>query len=60
MLSNTPYFIILGELLLLTGFGVLAQSVRGAAPWRVFASGVLAGASIFASYALAWMLVGGG
>jgi len=60
MLSDTPYFIILGELLLLTCFGVLARSVRGGSAWRVFGSGVLAGASIFASYAVAWSLVGGG
>ena len=59
MLSDTPYFIILGELLLLTSFGVLARSVREGPAWRVFASGVLAGASIFGSYALAWVLVGG-
>jgi len=60
MLSNTPYFIILGELLLLTGFGVLAKSARRGSAWRVLASGVLAGASIFASYAIAWALVGRG
>lgn len=42
------------------GASAARRMSRDEAPWRVFASGVLAGASIFASYAVASTLVGGG
>lgn len=57
MLSHTPYYIILGELVLIAGFGVLAPAVRRRSLRGVILAGFAAGAGIFASYAAAWHLV---
>jgi hypothetical protein len=57
MLSNTPYYIIIGEFFLVVCFGLLAPSVRRSSWLLVGASGALAGVCILASYFLAWQLV---
>jgi hypothetical protein len=57
MLSNTPVYIIVGELLIVMGFALAAGAVRRPGLARVAGAGAAAGAGIFASYALAWSLV---
>jgi hypothetical protein len=57
MLSNTPYYIIAGEFVLIMGFGVLAWSIRRGPAAKVVRSGAMAGAGIFAAYFGAWYVV---
>ncbi|MEW5847603.1 MAG: hypothetical protein AB2A00_02275 [Myxococcota bacterium] len=57
MLSHTPYYIILGELLLVMGFGALARTVRQTSWVNVALAGVAAGVGIFVSYFAAWYVV---
>jgi len=56
MISNTPYYIILGELIIAVAVALLARPVRRG-PWpTVLLSGIAGGIAIFVAYALAYLL----
>lgn len=57
-LLHTPYYIILGEFLLIACFGLLARSARSRGSLStIVAAGAAAGVTIFAAYVLAWYVV---
>ena len=56
MISYTPWYIILGEFGIAIVFAFLARTLRRAS-WRVaIVAGAVAGASIFACYAVAFLI----
>ena len=56
MISQTPYYIILGELGIALAFAVLARTLRRGSWGVALLSGALAGCAIFGCYALAFGL----
>jgi hypothetical protein len=56
MLLHTPYYIVLGEFLIVLCLALLARSVRREHFGRTLLAGALGGASIFGCYALAYLL----
>jgi len=59
MVSNTPYYIILGELGIAVAVALLARPVRRG-PWlTVILSGIAGGVAIFVAYALAYVITDG-
>jgi hypothetical protein len=59
MISNTPYYIILGELLIAVAFTLLARRLRRDSFAPVLPAGVIGGAAIFVAYALAYGITDG-
>lgn len=59
MISGTPYYIIVGELLIAVAFAVLVKNFRRASAGAAMLMGVAAGLSIFASYAIGYGLADG-
>ena len=59
MLSNTPYYIILGELGIAVALALLARPLRRRGPLAAVALGVCGGLSIFACYGLAFGVTDG-
>jgi hypothetical protein len=59
MISQTPYYIIVGEFLIAVAFGVLVKRFRGVGPAYALAMGVAGGAAIFVSYAIGYGLTDG-
>jgi hypothetical protein len=56
MISDTPWYIILGEFGIAVAFALLAQTLQRS-PWRVaFVSGAVGGVSIFVCYAAAFLI----
>jgi len=58
MISNTPYYIIVGELLIAVALTLLARRLPGASWARVIGLGIAGGAAIFVAYALAYRVTG--
>lgn len=56
MISGTPYYIIVGELLIAAGFALLVPWVRRGQAGVTLAAGVVGGALIFVAYAAAFLL----
>ena len=56
MFLNTPYYIILGEFLIVIGIVILSRKLSKQSIKVTVASGVLGGLTIFASYALAFWI----
>jgi hypothetical protein len=59
MISNTPYYIVLGELLIAVAFTLLARLLRRNSWMPVVPAGVAGGAAIFIAYALAYAITDG-
>jgi Domain of unknown function (DUF6989) len=59
MISNTPYYIILGELGIAVAIAVLAKPVRRGSMTTALAMGVAGGISIFIAYAVAFVITDG-
>ena len=59
MISGTPYYIILGELLIAVAFALLVRTFRRATVRSAALAGVVAGGVIFASYAIAYGITDG-
>jgi len=59
MISNTPYYIILGELLIAIAFTLLARRLRRDSFAPAPPAGILGGAAIFIAYALAYGMTDG-
>jgi len=59
MISNTPYYIIVGELLIAVAFTLLARRLRRNSYTPVFPAGIAGGAAIFVAYALAFGITDG-
>ena len=59
MISGTPYYIIVGELLIAVAFALLVRSFRTGDVVKAAVSGVVGGAAIFVSYAVAFGLTDG-
>jgi hypothetical protein len=59
MISNTPYYIILGELLVAVAITLLARPLRRGAWAPVVPAGIAGGAAIFIAYALAYGVTDG-
>ena len=59
MLSNTPYYIIVGELGIAIALALLARRVRDRKWPSAIVSGVIGGAAIFVCYALAYLITDG-
>lgn len=59
MISNTPYYIIVGELLIAVAFTLLARRLPGGSWARVIGLGIAGGAVIFVAYALAYGVTDG-
>jgi len=59
MISNTPYYIILGELGIAVAIALLAKPVRRGSSMTAVVAGVAGGVSIFLAYALAYALTDG-
>jgi hypothetical protein len=59
MISNTPYYIILGELLIAVAFTLLARRLRRDSFAPVLPAGVAGGAAIFIAYAVAYGITDG-
>jgi hypothetical protein len=59
MISNTPYYIIFGELLIAVAFTLLARRLRRDSFAPVLPAGVIGGAAIFAAYAVAYGITDG-
>jgi hypothetical protein len=59
MISGTPYYIIVGELMIAISFAVLVRNFRKANAGAAMLAGVAAGASIFASYSIGYGLTDG-
>ena len=59
MISGTPYYIILGELLIAISFALLVKGFRRATLGKAAVMGVAAGGAIFVSYAIAYGLTDG-
>jgi hypothetical protein len=57
MLSNTPYYIIVGEYLIAVFFAILAREVRKERIPMTVAAGVVAGASVLVCYGVAYELI---
>jgi len=56
MISFTPWYIILGEFGIALAFALLARTLRGGS-WRAaIIAGVAGGISIFACYAIAFLI----
>lgn len=56
MISGTPYYIIVGELLIAAGFALLAFWVRRQRWGVTAAAGIVGGVLIFGAYALGFWL----
>jgi hypothetical protein len=56
MISGTPYYIIVGELLIAVAFARLVRGFRRAGMGKAALAGIAGGAAIFASYAVAYGL----
>jgi hypothetical protein len=56
MISNTPYYIIVGEFLIAIAFTLLATKLPRGSWQRVTVLGIVGGAAIFAAYAVAYGL----
>ncbi|HTH50199.1 MAG TPA: hypothetical protein VMB21_21980, partial [Candidatus Limnocylindria bacterium] len=56
MISGTPYYIIVGELVIAAAFALLVPWVRRGRPGATFAAGAVGSALIFAAYAGAFFL----
>lgn len=56
MLMHTPYYIIVGEFLIVLCLALAARCVRNEKGWKTFLAGVVGGVSIFVCYALAFGL----
>jgi hypothetical protein len=54
MISNTPYYIILGEFGIALAFAILARTLRRGGLGVALFSGALGGAAVFACYAIAF------
>jgi hypothetical protein len=59
MISDTPYYIIVGEFLIAIAFALLVKNFRRAGTTHAMLAGVAGGAAIFASYAIAFGLTDG-
>ena len=59
MISNTPYYIIVGELLIAVAVAVLARNVRRGRWLTAVLAGIAGGAAIFLSYAFAFGITDG-
>jgi len=59
MLSGTPYYIILGEFFIAVAFALVARKFKRSNMLSAVFSGVVAGAVIFISYAIAYSLTDG-
>lgn len=59
MISNTPYYIILGELLIAVAFTLLARLVRSGSRTTALLAGIGGGIAIFMAYALAYVITDG-
>ncbi len=59
MISNTPYYIILGELGIAVALALLARLLRRGGLARTVIAGVAGGAAIFLAYALAFVITDG-
>ena len=59
MISNTPYYIIVGELLIAVAFTLLAKGPLRGSWWRTVTLGLAGGAAIFVAYALAFAIMDG-
>jgi len=57
MLSNTPYYIIVGEYLIAVFFAILAREVHKKWLPMTLAAGVVAGASVLVCYGVAYELI---
>jgi hypothetical protein len=57
MISHTPWYVIAGEFLITMALGRLATCARQRSLGRIFAAGVLGGAAILVSYALAYLAI---
>ena len=55
MFSHTPYYVILGEFLIVMALGRLATCVRQRDWGRMFTAGTMGGIAILASYAFAYL-----
>ena len=56
MVSNTPYYIILGELLIAVAMALLARPVRRGSSATAVLAGIGGGISIFVAYAVAYFI----
>jgi hypothetical protein len=59
MISNTPYYIILGELGIAVALAVLARTLRRGGTAIALLAGVAGGAAIFVCYAIAFFITDG-
>ncbi len=59
MLLHTPYYIVVGEFLIVVAFGYLAGWTRSGRWWQSLTVGVLAGLVIFPCYALGYWVIEG-
>lgn len=59
MISNTPVYIIIGELLIALAFTLLARTLSRGSWVRTIAAGVAGGAAIFVAYAIGFGLADG-
>jgi len=59
MLLHTPYYIIVGEFLIVIAIGSLARWTRSGRWWRSLMAGVLAGLAIFPCYAVGFWAIEG-
>jgi hypothetical protein len=57
MVSNTPWYIIAGELGIAILFALLARPLRQRGVWSAIGLGIVAGAGIFICYALAYAAI---
>jgi hypothetical protein len=59
MISGTPYYIIVGELIIAVAMALLVRNFRRAGVAKAAVAGIAGGAAIFASYAIAYALTDG-
>jgi len=59
MISGTPYYIIVGELLIAVAFALLVRNFRRVGTSKAALAGIAGGAAIFASYAVAYGITDG-
>ena len=59
MISGTPYYIIVGELIIAVGFTLLAKSLRGASMTKASCIGVVGGLVILAAYVVTYGITDG-